>query len=261
VIREDGLFGVIDKVAESVQFLKDHEPPEGYYLAFSGGKDSICIKELARMAGVKYDAHYSVTTIDPPELVRFIKQHHKDVTFDHPERPLLKQLVIQGAPLRQARWCCALYKENGGAGRRVITGIRAAESAKRAGRRAIEPCYKDSGKIFINPIINWSDDDVWEFIKERELPYCSLYDEGWKRIGCLFCPNAGSKERLKQAKRYPRMTKAFIKHFELLWADRKSKPKKDGSTSVDRWASGEEFFWWWLGVEGNEETDQTVLFE
>ncbi len=253
MLRETGLFEVRDKIQESIQFLQDHEPSEGYYLAFSGGKDSICIKQLAVMAEVQYDSHYSVTTIDPPELVKFIRKYHSDVEFDHPEKPLLRVLETKGFPQRQRRWCCALYKERGGSGRRVVTGIRAAESVKRAGRRAVEVCYKDTSKMYFNPIINWSDAEVWEFIREQDLPYCELYDQGWKRIGCLFCPNAG-KHRLEEAKQYPRYVNTFIKSFKKLHGT--------GRKSMDRWKDGEEMFWWWLDEnKKTENPDQSVLFE
>lgn len=261
MLREQGLLGPLDKVAESVQFLKDHEPPEGYYLAFSGGKDSICIKEIADMAGVKYDAHMSVTTIDPPELIYFVRKNYPDVHWEHPEIPFLRRLEVKGFPQRHRRWCCEEYKERGGSGRRVVTGIRAAESAKRAGRRAVETCYKDNSKTYFNAIIGWSDDDVWEFIEERKLEYCSLYDEGFHRLGCLLCPMA-TKWRVIEAKRYPRMVKAFIRSFEKLYENKKANPKPDGTCSVDRWANGEEMFWWWLGENRmSEDPDQTVLFE
>ena len=257
MLCEQGLFGKMDKVAESITFLQDHEPPEGYYLAFSGGKDSICIKELADMAGVKYDAHYNVTTIDPPELVYFIREHHKGVAFEHPEKHLLEKMIDKKfPPLRQQRWCCEIYKEANGIGRRIVTGIRRAESAKRAKRRAVEICYKDNSKIYINPIMNWSDDDVWEFIAKRKMPYCSLYDEGWKRIGCLFCPMAGDS-RLMEARRYPRYVKLFIRYFDKLYNAREA----SGKPFVN-WKSGEAMFWWWLGESKNtKDPDQTVLFE
>ena len=73
-----------DKVDKAIMRLKTYEPEEGYYLCFSGGKDSCAIKALADMAGVKYDAHYNVTGIDPPELVQFIKTEHADVEFEKP---------------------------------------------------------------------------------------------------------------------------------------------------------------------------------
>ena len=253
MLREVTLFETIDKVGESIQFLKDFEPEAGYYLAFSGGKDSIVIKELADLAGVKYDAHYSVTTIDPPELVWFIKREHPDVEFDHPPVPFLQKLAVKGFPLRQQRWCCEHYKERGGAGRDVITGIRRAESVKRAKRKPIETCYKDTSKRYFNPIINWTDEDVWEFIREREMKYCCLYDEGFKRIGCLFCPFERKAQRSAEVARYPKYVALYRKYFRRLHAT--------GRASMARWASGDEMFEWWLTGEGNEDPDQSVLFE
>lgn len=72
---EHNLFGKIDKVQQAIDRFKAFEPEDGYYLAFSGGKDSVVIKRLAEMANVKFDAHYNITSVDPPELVKFIKRH------------------------------------------------------------------------------------------------------------------------------------------------------------------------------------------
>ena len=74
-------FAGINRVEVAVMRLQEFEPPEGYYLAFSGGKDSIVIYDLAVRAGVKFDAHYSLTTVDPPELVHFIKAEFPDGSF------------------------------------------------------------------------------------------------------------------------------------------------------------------------------------
>lgn len=258
MLIEKTLFGIVDKINEAIQLLKDLEPEEGYYLAFSGGKDSIVIKQLAIEAGIKFDAHYNVTTIDPPELVYFIKKNHKDVIFERPAKAFVSRLPEAGFPQRQRRWRCAEYKENGGNGRAVITGIRAAESTKRAKRKYVELCYRGTGKRYVNPILSWTDSDVWDFIHDRKLLYCPLYDEGWKRIGCLFCPNAGTAHRLMEAGKYPRYTKIFIRAFEKLKADRETK----GLHGMDRWGTGEEAFWWWLGLNNeNENPDQGVLFE
>lgn len=74
----------LDRVEVAIKRLQTFEPPEGYYLAFSGGKDSVVIKALADMAGVKYDAHYNVTSVDPPELIQFVREHHTDVKWEFP---------------------------------------------------------------------------------------------------------------------------------------------------------------------------------
>jgi len=90
MLKENTLFGETDKVSKAIDRLKAFEPEEGYYLAFSGGKDSVVIKALADMAGVKYDAHYSLTTVDPPELVRFIKEKHPEVEIVKPKLSMWK---------------------------------------------------------------------------------------------------------------------------------------------------------------------------
>jgi phosphoadenosine phosphosulfate reductase len=80
---------VRDKVAIAIDRLRAFEPEEGYYLAFSGGKDSQCIYHLAVEAGVKFEAHYNVTGIDPPELVQFIRTNYIDVIRHMPKSHLL----------------------------------------------------------------------------------------------------------------------------------------------------------------------------
>jgi len=261
-LKENTLFGEIDRIKLAIELLQHYEKMTdgaGYYLAFSGGKDSIVIKELANMAGVKYDAHYNLTTIDPPELVQFIKREHSDVIIDRPEQPFLSRLVEKSPPMRQVRWCCEEYKERGGTGRYVTTGVRRTESNNRKNRRSIEVCRKDSTKIYVNPIIDWTDQDVWDFIHKYKIPYCELYDKGWKRIGCLFCPFAGKKQRLYEAERYPKIRDNFIRAFEKLYHYRIEKGKAE---SVKRWASGEEMFWWWIkDAKMKYNKDQCVIYE
>ena len=79
---EQTLFNTIDKVQTAIDRLRAFEPKDRpYWLAFSGGKDSCVILELAKMAGVNFEAHYNVTSVDPPELVRFIKKQHPGSQF------------------------------------------------------------------------------------------------------------------------------------------------------------------------------------
>lgn len=129
-----------EKVKTSIERLKAFEPKngEGYYLAFSGGKDSVVCKALMDMAGVKYDATYRVTSVDPPELVRFIKDKHPDVKREIPHdkdgKPITMWNLIPRKmmpPTRTARYCCAELKESGGDGRMTVTGVRWAESTNR----------------------------------------------------------------------------------------------------------------------------------
>ena len=142
------------KVRDSIERLKSFQPRngEGYYLAFSGGKDSVVCKALLDMAGVKYDAHYANTSVDPPELVRFIMDKHPDVkrewqTYDKDYRnPKLrgKRITMWNLipeklmpPTRLIRYCCEKLKESSGDGRFTVIGVRWAESVNRAKNQGV----------------------------------------------------------------------------------------------------------------------------
>lgn len=127
-----------EKINRSITRLQRFCPPEGLYVAFSGGKDSIVIKQLCIEAGVKFDAHYRVTSVDPPELVRYIKEYHPDVSREVPRYPDGKPITMwnlmerhKTPPTRLIRYCCAELKETGGEGRIIVTGVRWAESSNR----------------------------------------------------------------------------------------------------------------------------------
>ena len=119
----------------------------GFFLAFSGGKDSQALYHVAKLAGVKFQAHYSITTIDPPELVRFIKRQYPDVILDRNEYTFASLCVKKKAlPTISKRFCCAELKETKGANTVTLTGVRHAESAKRALRQEAEYLTKNKDK-------------------------------------------------------------------------------------------------------------------
>lgn len=136
-----------DIVSEAIERIREYEPENGYYLAFSGGKDSICIYQLSKLAGVKFRAVYSMTSIDPKGVPQFIRKYYPDVEIVKPtykgKRTNFYDLVSQkGLPRRQYRWCCDVLKEGGGnKGDTVMLGVRQAESLKRSKR--------DSHSLFI----------------------------------------------------------------------------------------------------------------
>ena len=259
-IGNDGVLR--SKVEMAIKRLRTFEPQEGYYVAFSGGKDSQCVYHLCDMAGVKFDAHYAVTSVDPPELVRFIKEHYPDVRFerqyDKNGHPITMWSLIAShtlPPTRKVRYCCASLKEPGGQGRIVVTGVRWAESASRknthdvvdirgkrakktaknegaeyrenahgdlvmnddndAARRTVEQCYR-TRKTMVNPIVDWTDADVWEFLNGSGIPHCSLYDEGFKRLGCIGCPLSGSKNMIRDFERWPKYKELYIRAFQKM---------------------------------------------
>ncbi len=249
----------IDDIA--IERLRAFEPKEGYYLAFSGGKDSICIYDLAMRSGVKFDAHYAVTGIDPPELVQFIKANYPTVQREMPEMSIWRWVEKKGLPTRVSRWCCEKLKERGGQGRRVLTGVRWAESVRRSKRQMTEHCIKGKGKTYLHPIIDWQDVDVWQYIKERNLKYCCLYDEGFKRLGCIMCPIAGTRK--SEGDRWPKIRDAWrraaFRYFDNYGITNHIKHE----SKANPFSTKEQYWQWWLSNDSvqNYIDSQNVAFE
>lgn len=237
----------LNKVDFAIQLLKAWEPVEGYYLAFSGGKDSVAIYDLAVKAGVKFDAHYCVSPIDPPQIYQFIKEYYPDVVWDYYAKGFWKMVDEKGLPFRNHRWCCQIIKEAGGKGRVVVVGNRRAESNKRKNQ-----CFVESGrgnnktKVFIRPIINFDNFDIWQYIRENKLPYCSLYDEGFDRLGCVMCPLSSHPEI--EAKRFPKIDYLWRRACEHIVAARvlRNHLSKSGKPLKYRHQTGNELYQWWM---------------
>lgn len=230
-----------EAVEEAIAFLCEHEPPEGYFVGFSGGKDSICTLELCRMAGVRHEAWYSCTTIDPPEVVRFIRQHYPDVKWAHPSMSFWKGIQKKSPPMITRRWCCDELKKKPTAKlpfRHRVLGLRAEESFKRSARPRLEPAGRGLNQILYKPIFAWNAYHVWDFIDSYHLPYPSLYDEGFDRIGCVVCPFLLKTNRKNLALHIERWPK-FYKSFELAcrkWFEASGRSKKESELKTfDSW--------------------------
>lgn len=267
----------------SIKRLKTFEPSEGYYLAFSGGKDSQTVYHLCKEAGVKFDAHYSLTTVDPPEVIYFMREHYPDVIVEHPETTMWELIVKKGMPpTRVIRYCCDVLKESKGRGRIVVTGVRWSESTRRKNnrgllelnnytknqiklmndndetRRMFETCTMKSMHT-LNPIIDWSEDEVWEYLNERNIPHCKLYDEGFKRIGCIGCPLAGGKQMKAEFERYPKYKDAYLRAF-----DRMLNVRAGNGKPFLKWNCADDVMEWWLNDKQEREEinpEQITLFD
>lgn len=259
-----------EKIQESIKLIQKGEKlalsmhPEGYFVGFSGGKDSQVLLELVKMAGVKYKAYYSVTTNDPPQNVRFIREHYPEVIFLHPKENFYKLIEKKGLPTMMIRYCCDILKEQNGAGRVVLTGVRREESVRRAkyndvrviSRRkehvdrtkkysidTIEAnehrCIKGKDKIMVSPILSWTTEDVWGFIRENNLPINPCYENGG-RVGCMICPYAKGEEIEKYESQYPKVKETVIKALQ------KYLDKQDNSRNF---TEAEEVYEWWKSKE------------
>ena len=258
------------KMLHSVELLQkaekialSYDAEQGYYLAFSGGKDSQALYHIAQLAGVKFQGHMNLTSVDPPEVIRFVKLNYPEVELIKPKKSIF-QIAIerQILPTMRVRWCCEEYKEMAGAGKVTLIGIRKAESARRAKRNEVEissrkfsgdiealeayrqeqrakrarrqskekgvnitnadeektlGCIHGKESLLISPIIHWTEQDVWEFLNEVvSVSHCSLYDEGWHRIGCIGCPMSSYKQKTLENERYPHVKRGWLQAIKKI---------------------------------------------
>ena len=218
----------------------------GYFLAFSGGKDSQTLYHIAQLAGVRFEGHMNLTSVDAPEVIRFVRKHYPEVELIKPKDSIYhvaerKQLL----PTKKVRWCCEEYKEHAGAGKVTLIGIRRQESSRRKKRNEVEidsrkysgtldgldeyrkakginitnateettiGCISGKESLLISPIINWTERDVWKFLNDVvRVPHCELYDQGFHRIGCIGCPMSNPRQKRIENERWPHVKRNWIK--------------------------------------------------
>lgn len=258
------------KMLHSVELLQkaekialNYDAEQGYFLAFSGGKNSQALYHIAQLAGIRFQGHMNLTSVDPPEVIRFVKKNYPEVELNRPGKSIFQSAVErQILPTMRVRWCCAEYKGTAGAGKVTLIGIRKAESSRRAKRNEVEinnrkfsgnldgleeyrqeqkakrirrkskedgvnitnadeeqtlGCIHGKESLLISPIIYWTEQDVWEFLNDVvKVPHCSLYDEGWHRIGCIGCPMSSHKQKMIENERYPHVKRNWIKAIKAI---------------------------------------------
>ena len=209
------------KIERAVRLLQSVAPTDGspVEVAYSGGKDSDVILELTKMAGIPYRAIYKNTTIDPPGTIAHAKANGVEIL--QPKKRFFELVAEAGYPNRFHRFCCQQLKEYKVLDKAVM-GVRKAESIKRA-KRYNEPTecrFYGSKKEHVEaiyPILEWSDEDVVEFINERGIKLHPLYyrEDGTidpkRRLGCMACPLASKKNRMEYFTKYPNLVKAYIR--------------------------------------------------
>ena len=253
----------VDLLQKAEKIALNYDAEQGYFLAFSGGKDSQALYHIAQLAGVRFQGHMNLTSVDPPEVIRFVKKNYPEVELNKPGKSIFQSAVErQILPTMRVRWCCAEYKETAGAGKVTLIGIRKAESSRRAKRNEVEiksrkfsgdldgleeyrqeqkakrirrkskdggvnitnadeeqtlGCIHGKESLLISPIIYWTEQDVWEFLNDVvKVPHCSLYDEGWQRIGCIGCPMSSHKQKMIENERYPHVKRNWIKAIKAI---------------------------------------------
>lgn len=253
----------MELIRKSEKFALLYDPENGFFNTFSGGKDSQALYHLVKMAGVKFKTHMSLTSVDPADVIRFVKTEYPSVVRHKPKISMFQAAVEHKIlPTMRVRWCCADFKESAGAGKVTLIGIRAEESKRRAKRHEVEVsnknfsgnldefeqwsekeiekkrlklksklnedefavktdneirCINGKDSILVSPIFQWTERDVWYFLDNIiHAPHCSLYDEGYTRIGCILCPMSTYKSKLRDVERFPHVKRGWIKAIKAI---------------------------------------------
>lgn len=269
--------------------LSLHRYGKPLLITYSGGKDSQVLVALAERSGIDFEVVNSHTTADAPETVYFIREQFRQMegrgincAIEKPRykgKPtsmwsLIPQKMMP--PTRLVRYCCAVLKENTGRDRFIATGVRWAESTRRKNSRGVmELMHKDptkriilmgdndekrqlfetcnlKSKMTVNPIVDWSDDDVWDYTHSEHLPVNPLYCEGHKRVGCIGCPMAGGG-RQHEFMRWPKYEELYVAAFERMLEARRAKGKPCD------WQTGRDVFRWWM--EDKNVAGQLSMFD
>jgi phosphoadenosine phosphosulfate reductase len=255
MIRRD-LFGDLDIEARAITHIQTFTP-NGVNVANSGGKDSAVIRHLFLKAGVKSDFHHNLTTVDPPELIHHLKKNNPETVIHKPKISMWDLIPSKlMPPTRVVRYCCKTLKESFCPGGIIALGVRWAESHQRSKRCLYETDLKSKKQFYFNPIIDWSEAEVWQYIRKEKIPYCSLYDEGFKRLGCIGCPMQGPSGMKRDFLRWPTYSKSYIRSFDRMLDVRKSR-------GLDtQWKNGRDVMQWWTSKKAFlGDPDQGVLYE
>lgn len=267
------------KIGEQTSLMYYNKP---LMICYSGGKDSDVLIELAKIANINFEVVHSHTTADAPETVIYIRKRFHSLETEGIRcsitYPVFKSkptsmwdLIVQKKipPTRLMRYCCDVLKETSGKTRAVATGVRWAESQRRKSRGIYEDISKNKenriilnndnddkrrwferceikAKTVINPIIDWMNTDVFDFLKEQHCELNPLYGCGFHRIGCIGCPMAGKKMRYMEFRRYPKYEQLYIHAFDRMIEARQS------NDMVNTWQTGYDVFRWWLEEDFNQ---------
>lgn len=118
-------------------------------------------------------------------------------------------------------------------------------------RRYVEQCYRTRTTL-VNPIVDWTDDDVWEYLNEVVcVPHCCLYDEGFNRLGCIGCPMSGANKQKTEFKRWPKYYDAYLRAIARAL---QKKPKKD-------FPDAQSMMDWWLAEAKEKPIDGQIQME
>ena len=262
-----------EQVDHSIKLIKTYglsairrDPLNGYQFGFSGGKDSVTVNSLLRRSGVSFKPTYNCTTIDPPELIWFIKEHYSHVKWnrqaDKGHLILDRMVEKMSMPTRIGKWCCSEYKDCCSNSNSIgCVGVRIAESARREKLWKELTVHNKTGRWILAPVVYWSDEQIWEYIHNENIPYCELYDQGWDRLGCVGCP-INPLSQAREFKRWPKFEAMWKEGCFRIWEKTQIEPlnSRGEPRYWTRFDTPDEMWHWWLTGE-HAQIEPNCVFE
>lgn len=234
---------------EAIGFVRatsESYPDRARFVSFSGGKDSALVAVLVNKALGSVPLLFSDTTIEYPPTYDYIREfaRHLGVPlfWQRPQQSFLELCDVLDPPSRVIRWCCTVCKSQpinafyNTLDCEVLNfdGIRRAESTRRARYPRVYQVPKYAREITARPILDWPTLAVWFYTRANGIPSNSMYDLGFSRVGCMYCPsNRGYNEYLTGL-HFPDSSLKWHKYL-LNYAIRERKPYPEAYVSCGHW--------------------------
>lgn len=220
----------IQKIYNTYRKYKDKV--DLFYVAFSGGKDSVVALDLVQRALPHDDFKvvFGNTDMELPSTLNLIEELRKyckyaDIDFQEAKAPFsaFESWKKFGPPARKVRWCCTVHKtapvinklcEVYGYDKLrsvMITGVRGDESASRSEYDELSFSKKIFGQYSFHPLLTWSSAEVFLYIYINKLLFNEAYKIGFNRVGCIMCPNSTGKYEFIKEQVFPKQVNEYCK--------------------------------------------------
>lgn len=216
-------------------YVDYHDKVDVFYVAFSGGKDSIVAFDIVQRAlpHNKMKVLFGDTGMEFPDTYRvmdLMKEKCDELGIEY-LRASSKLNTEQtwrlfGPPAVTNRWCCSVHKTspqimllqeqtgNHGFTGMAFTGIRGDESVSRSEYEDVSFGSKHRGQYSCHPILEWNSAELFDYIYQEQLIINEAYKKGNTRAGCLVCPMSSGKHEYLKAQCYPAEVQQLVEKIK-----------------------------------------------
>lgn len=212
-------------------FVEYQKKVDVFYVAFSGGKDSVVTLDLVQRAlpHNSFKVLFGDTGMEFPDTYKTVEEVKKvcaegEIEFLTSRSQYEPDYTWSkfGPPATVHRWCCSVHKTSpqiivlrDALGKPDFTGmafigVRASESLSRSEYDYISLGEKHKGQYSCNPILEWNSAELYAYIYLRQLYLNEAYKKGNRRAGCLVCPRAAERNEYMARICYPAQFNALM---------------------------------------------------